>query len=166
MTHQQTQTALAMIRCGRSFEEAAQASGISVEDITAMWSGSKDNDMTTPTPTTGIDLDGLESAARAAAGATVSGFTTHPKIADFERAFTPATALSLISALRASQQVAKEQAETIGELVRAGEALLDSIDLTDPLQWGCSTVAYSDFQSAILKARTRPSGGDADGEVA
>jgi hypothetical protein len=65
--------------------------------------------MTTPTPAV-EDLDRLESAATEAEGCVNFGWMTHPKISDFERAFNPATALSLISALRASE-AERERAE-------------------------------------------------------
>jgi hypothetical protein len=78
----------------------------------------QESPMTTPTPAV-EDLDRLESAATEAEGCVNFGWMTHPKISDFERA----TALSLISALRASEaENEKLQCALIDENARATAA--------------------------------------------
>ena len=41
MTHQQRQTALALLRSGRSFVEAAESSGLTVHEVFEVWQSEK-----------------------------------------------------------------------------------------------------------------------------
>jgi hypothetical protein len=169
----------------------------------------------TDNPTTGIDPDGLESAARGELGAKSLGaklaealgydlplrfaanrdFHEHAALA-FAASLTHdetanAVTLSLISALRASQQVAKEQAEEAERLrkvladiamravIKVGEhgqdsaeqrlrAIYNMADGATTFECYCGgagpTPKQIGHRDGCPDARTRPSGGDAGGE--
>lgn len=122
------------------------------------------NDMTPPTPAV-EDLDLLESAiseAEALVEPYIIG-TKHVRV-------RVVTLRRVLSALRASQQVAKEQAEIIGELVGENNRLGDEVlglNLRVSLAIDQIDREGHGWPAEIVRAalsRTRPSGGDADGE--
>ncbi len=156
------------------------------------------------TSTAGLELDRLESAAKAALRPETWAGTGIPSMS-----ISPTTMIALISALRASEAEreqsrdnaaefkanyqrwkarattaeakVKEQAETIGELVGALERITDEHydedgvlllttagmivgrDGREELQLKGSFISRLEQCRAAL-SRTRPSGGDADGE--
>jgi hypothetical protein len=149
--------------------------------------------MKTPTPTTGIDLDGLATEAEnldwtideyhsvtGPDGRTVelNGFASVMAGGERQRASRARTKLivdvlkafpATVSALRASQQVAKEQAETIGELVGAlegfnvkGAQIVSGTSETLTVRLPLEVIVRA--SAAVSRAHTRPSGGDAGGE--
>ena len=56
MTHQQRQTALALLRSGRSFVEAAELSGLTVNEVFEVWQ-SETKEVKTPESENGYSVD-------------------------------------------------------------------------------------------------------------